>query len=66
MTYRTGIYATLGLTLSSAALAAIVYTDAYSQAAQAEASGFHALTEQLASGEGDCTLAAYPEATVRQ
>jgi hypothetical protein len=49
MKYRDGIFATLALALTSVALAAVVYTDAYSQAAKAEASGVRALTE-AASG----------------
>lgn len=55
MKYRDGIFATLAMTLalalSSVALAGVVYTDAYSQAAKAEANGVHALTRQVASEE---------------
>ena len=46
MAYRTEIMATIGIALSAAALAAIVTTDTYALAAQTEASGVHALTEQ--------------------
>ncbi|ELX08049.1 hypothetical protein Jab_2c00940 [Janthinobacterium sp. HH01] len=45
MKYRDGIFATIALALTSVALAGVVYTDAYSQAASAEASGVRALTE---------------------
>ncbi|GJI92596.1 MULTISPECIES: hypothetical protein [Duganella] len=50
MTYRDGIFATIALALTSVALASVVYTDAYSQAAKAEATGVRALTE-VAAGE---------------
>lgn len=46
MAYRNVIMATIGVALSAAALAAIVTTDSYAQAAQAEASGYHALTQE--------------------
>lgn len=46
MAYRTEIMATIALALGAAALASVVYTDTYALAAQAEASGYHALTEQ--------------------
>ncbi|MYM37819.1 hypothetical protein [Duganella qianjiadongensis] len=55
MKYRDGIFATVALALTSLALASVVYTDAYSQAAKAEASGVRALTEVAA---GTTTLAA--------
>lgn len=48
MKYRDGIFATVALALTSLALASIVMTDAYSQAAKAEASGVRALTEVAA------------------
>lgn len=51
MGFRHGFIATIAFALSSVALAGIVYTDAYSQAAQAEASGYHALTEQFTSSD---------------
>lgn len=47
---RDGIFAVFALALSSVALAGMVYTDAYSQAAQAEASGYTALTHQVSDG----------------
>ena len=47
MGHRNGIFALFALTLSSLALAGMVYTDAYSQAAQAEASGYSALTHEV-------------------
>jgi hypothetical protein len=66
MAYRTAIMATIALTLSTAALAAMVYTDTYAQAAQAEASGYHALTEQW-QANGDVVACADDVAlTVRQ
>ncbi|WP_254926708.1 hypothetical protein [Janthinobacterium sp. PC23-8] len=37
----------LALLVSSLALASMVFTDAYSQAAQAEASGYSALTHEV-------------------
>ncbi|MCU6498590.1 hypothetical protein LPN04_12370 [Rugamonas sp. A1-17] len=50
MKYRNGIVTTIALALTSVALASVVYTDAYSQAAKAEATGVRALT-QAAAGE---------------
>lgn len=58
MKYRDGIFATLALTLTSVALAAVVYTDAYSQAAKAEASGVRALTEAASGATLACVDAA--------
>jgi hypothetical protein len=51
MKYRDGIFATIALALTSVALAGVVYTDAYSQTAKAEVSGFRALTHQVESGD---------------
>ncbi|MFC0168485.1 hypothetical protein ACFFKC_10355 [Pseudoduganella danionis] len=48
MKYRDGIISTFALALTSLALAGVVYTDAYSQAAKAEATGVRALTEVAA------------------
>ncbi|MYN44887.1 hypothetical protein GTP23_07365 [Pseudoduganella sp. FT93W] len=48
MKYRDGIFATFALALTSLALTGVVYTDAYSQAAKAEATGVRALTEVAA------------------
>ncbi len=50
MGHRNGIFAVLALALSSVALAGMVYTDAYSHAAQAEASGYYALTSEVGNG----------------
>lgn len=50
MKYRDGIFTTIALALTSVALAGVVYTDAYSQTAKAEVSGFRALTEQVEGG----------------
>ena len=47
MAYRNGIFAVLALAVSSLALAAMVSTDAYSLAAQSEASGYSALTHEV-------------------
>lgn len=47
MGHRDGIFAVLALAVSSLALAGMVYTDDYSRAAQAEANGFNALTQQV-------------------
>lgn len=54
MKYRDGIFATVALALTSVALAGVVYTDAYSQAASAEASGVRALTEAAAGDTIAC------------
>lgn len=54
MKYRDGIFATIALALTSVALASVVYTDAYSQAAKAEATGVRALTQAAA---GDTAIA---------
>ncbi|OEZ60373.1 hypothetical protein [Duganella sp. HH105] len=54
MKYRDGIFATIALALTSVALAGVVYTDAYSQAASAEASGVRALTEAAAGDTIAC------------
>ena len=51
MGHRDGIIATIALALSSVALAGIVYSDAYSQAAQSEAKGNHALMQIVLSGD---------------
>lgn len=48
MAYRDGIFAIVALAVSSAALAGMLYSDSYSQAAQAEANGYDALTAQVA------------------
>lgn len=47
MAHRNGIFALLALAMSSLALAAMVSTDAYSMAAQSEASGYNALTHEV-------------------
>ena len=47
MAYRNGIFAVLALAMSSLALAAMVSTDAYSLAAQSEASAYSALTHEV-------------------
>ena len=54
MKYRNGIFATFALALTSVALAGVVYTDAYSQAAKAEATGVRALTEVAAGATLAC------------
>ncbi|MYM97802.1 hypothetical protein [Duganella vulcania] len=54
MKYRNGIVTTIALALTSVALASVVYTDAYSQAAKAEATGVRALTQAAA---GDAAIA---------
>jgi len=53
MKYRDAIFATVALALSSAALAGVIYTDAYSHAAKREITGVRALT-LVASGDNDC------------
>ena len=64
MKYRDGIFATVAIALTSFALAGVVYTDVYSQAAKAEVSGVRALTE-VASGDVPA-CADVPALTVRQ
>lgn len=54
MKYRDAIFATIALALSSVALAGVVYTDAYSHTAKAEAHGMRALA-LVASGDDDAT-----------
>lgn len=50
MKYRDGLLAMVAVALSTVALAGVVYTDAYSHTAKAEASGVRALTE-VAAGD---------------
>jgi len=70
MKYRDGIFTTIALALTSVALAGVVYTDAYSQTAKAEVSGFRALTHQVESGDtlacDDSALLSSAAATVRR
>jgi len=47
MRHRDGIFAVLALALSSAALAGMVHTEVYSQAARAEANVYDALAQQV-------------------
>lgn len=54
MTYRDGLFATTALVLSSAALAGILYSDDYSQAAQSEASAYDALFYKVSNGAARC------------
>ncbi|WP_317205063.1 hypothetical protein [Janthinobacterium sp.] len=49
MGHRDGIFAVVALALSSLAMSAVVYTDAYSRAAQAEASGYDALAHRVSN-----------------
>lgn len=51
MRHRDGIFALFALALSSAALAGMVHTQVYSQAAQAEANGYDALAQQMLGGD---------------
>lgn len=48
MGHRNGSFAALAILLSALALSSMVCTDAYSQAAQSEASGYDALTHEVA------------------
>ena len=70
MKYRDGIFATIALAVTSVALAGVVYTDAYSQAARSEASGLRALTQQVERADtlacADTAMAATGEQTVQQ
>lgn len=54
MAHRNGNFALLALFISALALSAMVYTDAYSHAAQAEASGYSALTHEVGGGAVLC------------
>ena len=69
MKHRDGIFATIALTLSSFALAGMMYTDAYSAAAGTEVRGVNALTHEVIGGDlvacAD-TLAASETAAVQQ
>jgi hypothetical protein len=49
MGHRDGIFAVVALALSSLALAGMVNTDAYTRAAQAEASGYDALVSRVSN-----------------
>ncbi|NRR29630.1 hypothetical protein HSX11_05480 [Oxalobacteraceae bacterium] len=49
MGIRNGIIVALAFGASLLAMTSIVYTDSYSSAAQAEAHGFHALTQAMRS-----------------
>ena len=62
MSIRDGIFTTVAVTLSGVALAGLLGTDAYSQAAGAEARGLKALSMQVETQSAlDC--AACPEGT---
>lgn len=50
MAHRNGNFALFALLASALALSAMVYTDAYSHAAQSEASGYNALTHEVGGG----------------
>ncbi|MFT5644472.1 MAG: hypothetical protein ACI83P_002029 [Janthinobacterium sp.] len=49
MTYRDGCFALMALTLSAATLTGMVHVDAYTHAAQTEASAYAALTHQISN-----------------
>ena len=53
MSMRDGIFTTVAVTLSGVALAGLLGTDAYSQAAGAEARGLKALSMQVEMQCGD-------------
>ena len=50
MRHRDGVFTGFAAALSSIVLAGMVYTDDYTQAAQAEASGYDALVRRVAGG----------------
>lgn len=54
MSIRDGIFTTVAVTLSGVALAGLLGTDAYSQAAGAEARGLKALSMQVVMGSVEC------------
>lgn len=60
MGHRDGIFAAVALTLSSLALAGVLHTDIYTQAARSEANGVAALERQVA---GDAPLLCLNQAT---
>lgn len=61
---RDGIFALLAIALSAVAMAGMVYTDGYSSAARAEASGVAAFTHFVLSDASDAVQlsATMPEA----
>ena len=67
MSIRDGIFPTVAVALSGVALAGLLGTDAYSQAAGAEARGLKALSMQVELGSAACVdeldghLASLPE-----
>ncbi|MCD2515031.1 hypothetical protein LQ564_01735 [Massilia sp. G4R7] len=70
MSIRDGIFTTVAVALSGVALAGLLATDAYSQAAGAEARGLKALSMQVELGSEACLddsdghLAAAPKGAV--
>ena len=70
MSIRDGIFTTVAVALSGVALAGLLGTDAYSQAAGAEARGLKALSMQVELGSDACIderdgqLAAVPKGAV--
>lgn len=54
MSMRDGIFTTVAVTLSGVALAGLLGTDAYSQAAGAEARGLKALAMQVEMSCNEC------------
>ena len=65
MGHRNGIFAVLALAMSSLALAAMVSTDAYSLAAQSEASAYSALTHEVCGFSLLCLNDAVRDAAVQ-
>jgi hypothetical protein len=71
MSIRDGIFTTVAVALSGVALAGLLGTDAYSQAAGAEARGLKALSMQVELGSEACVdevdgrWAALPEGAAR-
>ena len=67
MKYRVTVLETIALALGTLAMAGVIASGAYGQAAGAEARGMHALSTALAQAIGakaaPTTLAAAPEAT---
>jgi hypothetical protein len=60
------IFATVAVALSSVALAGIVSSEEYARAGRYEASGVHALTEQLQGQDVEAPMLATTKVTVRQ
>lgn len=66
MELRNMIFATVAVALSSVALAGIVSSEEYARAGRYEASGVHALTQQLQGQDAEAPLLATSKVAVRE